>query len=84
MSDNRINDKLDKLFDKISAIEVTLGYQHQSLEEHIRRTQILEEKVAPLEETMHMMSGAIKVGSMALICISALAAICEIIRTFHH
>lgn len=83
-NDDRVNDKLDKLFSKISDIDVTLASQHESLLNHMRRTELLEEKVEPLEKNMLMMSGALKLGSAALICISGLAAICEIIRAFHY
>jgi endonuclease III len=83
MSDERINHKLDKLFQKVSTIDVTLASQHESLKEHIRRTEILETKVEPMEKTMHMMSGALKLGSVAIMCISALVGICEIIRMFN-
>lgn len=52
----------------INNIDVTLARQNASLEEHIRRTEILESKITPVEVHVHMINGALKfVGLLALI-----------------
>lgn len=46
----RIEDKVDRINDHLSSIDSTLSAQHVSLKDHIRRTEILETKIAPLEK----------------------------------
>lgn len=53
---DKLDDKIDKIEDKMSEQSVVLGKQEitlslntESLQEHIRRTNILEEKVALVE-----------------------------------
>lgn len=65
--DRRVEDKLDKVADDISHINVTLAKQEVSLSEHIKRTNILEAKIEPIEKHMLMINGALKfVGGIAL------------------
>lgn len=45
---NRIENKLDILSDKIGSIDKTLAAQHESLKDHIRRTEILEVAIKPV------------------------------------
>ncbi len=52
--------KLDKVYDKLSSIDATLAAQHVTLEEHVRRTNLLESKVEPIEKHVTMVNGAIK------------------------
>ena len=54
---NRIESKLDRVSDDISKINVTLAKQAVSLDEHIRRTNILEAKVGPMESKWDMVIG---------------------------
>lgn len=53
----RLDDKIDKLDEKVdqvnltlAKIEITLGVNTQSLVEHIKRTNLLEEKLEPVEK----------------------------------
>lgn len=45
----RIEDKLDKIVDRISSIDSTLAAQHVSLEDHIKRTALLEKELRPIK-----------------------------------
>lgn len=64
----RIEGKLDKVVDHIGSIDVTLAAQHVSLKEHIRRTEILEQELAPIKTHVNMISGALKlIGLLAAI-----------------
>jgi archaellum component FlaC len=72
----RIDDKLDKVMEHITSIDVTLAKQHVSLEEHIKRTNMLEDKLEPIEKHVNMVNGAIKF----IILLSALAAIYAVIK----
>jgi len=74
MSDDRlkrIEDKVDKVVDQISEVNITLAKQHVSLKEHIRRTALLEDKMEPIDRHVKMVNGAVKL----LLIISALAGI---------
>lgn len=55
----RVEIKLDDIADHIGEINVTLGSQRVSLDEHIRRTQILEEIIMPINKRVYMAQGAI-------------------------
>lgn len=68
MSDmKRFEDKLDKIADKITNIDTTLVKQQVILDEHVRRTNLLEEQVRPIERHVHMMQGAMKfIGAVAV------------------
>lgn len=55
----RIEVKLDDMADHIGEINVTLGSQRVSLEEHIRRTQLLEDMVLPIHKRVYMAQGAL-------------------------
>lgn len=56
----KIEVKLDKTLEHISEINVTLGKQHVSLEEHIRRTALLEAQMVPVKKHVDMLNGALK------------------------
>lgn len=46
---DKIDNKIDKLQDKLASIDATLAAQHESLRIHIKRTDLLEMKMEPLE-----------------------------------
>lgn len=69
MENNRLEEKIDKISDKISSIDVTLAKNTVSLEEHIKRTNILEQKLGPVEKHVNMVDGALK-----LIAVAAMVA----------
>lgn len=77
------DDKLGKLFSKINAIDVTLAAQHVELKEHIRRTENLESRLAPIEKHIVMESAMLRVMSRAVGLIGLGAAITEILVYFH-
>lgn len=56
----RIECKIDKVVDHLGSIDVTLAAQHASLKEHIRRTELLEQEVAPIKTHVNMISGGLK------------------------
>lgn len=49
---NRIDNKIDKLQDSISSIDVTLASQHEILKDHTRRSLANEEAVSILTEKL--------------------------------
>lgn len=65
---DRILKKLDDMDDKINNIDKTLVRNTASLDEHIRRTELLEEAIKPVQEHVSMMKGAAKlIGYISLI-----------------
>jgi len=69
MSDDRlyrIEDKIDKISDRVSSIDKTLAEQHLSLKEHIKRTNLLEAEVRPIKKHVTMLQGAMRlIGALA-------------------
>jgi len=77
---DKIEAKIDKIQEKMSNIDVTLAAQHESLKLHIKRTDLLERKMEPVEKHVAMVHGALKLlGFIAL-----LAGIAESVRVIIH
>lgn len=74
----RVEDKVDGIAKDVSAINSTLSAQHESLKEHIRRTELLEAELKPVKRHVDMVSGAIKAITVA----GAIIALIEAIRLF--
>lgn len=75
--------KIDKLHDKINSIDVTLAKQHESLKDHIRRTEILEESLDPIQKHVLMTHAGLKIVSalvIALGCVEGLLALLNYLR----
>lgn len=63
----RIEAKLDKIEERISSIDSTLAAQHESLKDHMRRTELLEIAIEPLKKDSAMVHGALKfLGAIAV------------------
>jgi len=58
---DKVDEKLDKIVEKISSIDVTLAVNTESLVQHIKRTNLLEEQLRPVSKHVAMMEGAFKV-----------------------
>lgn len=76
---NRLEDKIDKIVDNICAINITTAKQAISLEEHIKRTNILEGKIVPLEENHAMAKGILKLIGFLAIFFGAIEALLRLI-----
>lgn len=55
---DRLEKKMDDQNEHLSSIDLTLERQNITLEEHVRRTNLLESKVAPVVKWMYMTQGA--------------------------
>ena len=75
----RVEDKIDRIVDKIGSIDVTLAAQHESLVHHIRRTDILESKIDPIVKRLDMAEGALKLLGAFLIVIGVIESIFHIL-----
>lgn len=64
----RLEDKIDKVLDKQSNMDVTLGKQSVILEEHVKRTNLLETRFEPVEKHVIMVNGVLKfIGILAIL-----------------
>lgn len=75
MSDQRILDKLDEMDKRIDNIDITLAKQHVSLEEHIKRTNLLEEQLKPVNKHVDMVNGALKLLGFIAVLLAAFESI---------
>lgn len=58
---DRLEEKIDGIKDEMSKTNVILAKNTESLEYHIKRTDLLESKVSHIEGHVKMMQGATKV-----------------------
>ncbi len=56
----RFEFKLDKIDQRINNIDVTLSSQAEVLKEHVRRTNLLEEQIRPIQKHVAMVDGITK------------------------
>lgn len=76
-----IDDKLDKIAENVNQINVTLALQHQSLDEHMKRTKLLEDRVDPIEKQAVMFRGVVKFFSITSVIIGIITSIIIAIKT---
>jgi hypothetical protein len=55
------SDKIDYIVENIGAINKTLEFQSQQLQEHIKRTQMLEARLEPIEDHVKFIQGLFKI-----------------------
>lgn len=74
MSDvERLEDKIDRIASHLGAIDVTLAAQHETLKEHIKRSENLEKIVMPMKDKFSQLDGI-----MHAVCLAGVfAAIIE-------
>lgn len=78
----RIEDKIDKLVEKIGSIDVTLAAQHESLKDHIRRTELLEQKMEPVEHHVALMDVSLKIFGALAAVVTVMASFFELLGYF--
>lgn len=63
---------LDKIVEHLGRIDVTLMRNTVTLEEHVKRTNILEDRIKPIEKHVFMLQGALKlIGGLAILAEAA-------------
>ena len=70
--ESRIIEKLEVLDTRLDCIDKTLVKQESNLSEHMRRTDLLEKKIDPIEQHVHQLKGIAKFIGF-LISLSAVA-----------
>lgn len=72
--------KLDQIQEDVTEIKVTMARNTASLELHMRRSDLLEQKIEPLEKHVNMVNGALKLLSLLGIITAIVAAIYGMIK----
>jgi chaperonin cofactor prefoldin len=72
----RIENKVDVLSDKLSDTNIILAKQHESLVHHIKRTDLLEKQIRPIQTHIDRVQGVFKFVMFA----AAVAAIIEAVH----
>lgn len=80
---DRLDEKLEKVVDRLNSIDVTLTRNTVSLEEHVKRTTQLENRVQPIEEQYLYMIGVKKFIVVISIVVSIAVGIYELIFGIH-
>lgn len=63
-----VEQKLDKIVDTLGQQAVTLERLTVTVEDHVRRTNILEEEIKPIKKHVWMINGALKfIGLLSLL-----------------
>jgi hypothetical protein len=57
---DKLEEKIDKIVDKVGEINTTLAAQHVTLEEHIRRTELLEGEILPIKKHVTIVNAFMK------------------------
>lgn len=88
MDEKKINDKLDKIIDKVVSLEKVAVKHEETLQHHVYRTDLAEEnikllrdEVEPLKVFQHKLMGA---GKLAALSFTAAGAIAAILKFFFH
>jgi hypothetical protein len=71
-NNEKLEQKIDKLDERLDQIQVILAKQHESIEHHIKRTDLLESEVKPIKILVYQIMGVAKFLAL-LATISALA-----------
>jgi prefoldin subunit 5 len=75
---NRLEAKIDKITDKLHAVDVTLATNTSSLVEHVKRCDLLEEKMVPVEKHVWMVNGALKLIGLASILVGIVVGLVKL------
>jgi hypothetical protein len=78
MSDQRLLDKIDKIEEHLGKQEVSLARLTVSVEEHVRRSNLFEEALKPVQQHVLRVEGALKLIGL----LGILAALIQTIRSF--
>lgn len=78
----RIEEKIDKVIDRVSSCDVTLAAQHVTLKEHMRRTEALEQIVEPIREHVNTVAAFGKIVVWTVGAITLVSSIIEILWYF--
>lgn len=79
----RIEEKVDTVLDRLASQESILAAQHESLKSHMRRTEILESVVVPMNKERYMVKGGIKLIAAILVTSAAIEGVVALLSYVH-
>ena len=82
MMNDKYDDYLIKIIDRLSKIETNLEHYNGSLDEHIRRTNILEDKIIPVEKHIQNIEGIAKFSKSFFWLAGGMSTILGILKVF--
>lgn len=78
MSDH--GDKIDYIVEQIGGINKTLEFQSKQLETHIKRTELIEERIIPIEDHVKFIQGLVKLSLYLASLSGAIVGILKFLR----
>lgn len=80
---DKLDERMDKLDKNQSESNIILAKQEVSLSEHIKRTNLLEERLEPIEAHVQLVNGILKtIGGIAVI-VTIISGIVKILQFLH-
>jgi uncharacterized coiled-coil protein SlyX len=77
---DRVETKIDIVSDKINSIDSTLREQHLSLKEHMRRSDLLEAQMVPVQKHVAAVNGVLKFIGLIVPIMALLLTVYKIFR----
>ena len=71
----KIHERLDRIEEKLANIDKTLAVNTASLQEHIKRTNLLEEALKPVEQHVARVDGALRFLGVISLVVGIIAAL---------
>ena len=71
----RLEEKIDKVVESVANIDKTLAVNTSSLQEHIRRTELLEDAVEPIKKHVAAVDGVLKFIGVAGVILGIIAGV---------
>lgn len=78
----RIEDKVDRLGERLSSIDSTLAAQHVSLKAHMRRTELLEKALEPIKSHVSIIEALFKIFGAIGFIVALTSGIMEVAKYF--
>ena len=73
-----VKKELKEIQKSINNIDITLARQNVSLEEHMRRTELLENKIDPLQAQINQALGAVKFLTIISVVVGVISALIKL------
>lgn len=80
---NIILTKINKLDERMDESNIILAKQEVSLSEHIKRTNILEDKIEPVERHVQLVNSILKIIGGIAVLMSIITGIIKVIEVLH-
>ncbi len=75
---DKLFDKIEKIDDRLNSIDLSLVRNTISLEDHIKRTNLLEDEIKPIKKHVLMVEAVLKLIGILSVCTSVFIKLYEI------